>query len=159
MQSTKSCLICRKYILNGVPEAHLRPGLRHAQASSSLAAKVVTPFGHGQGGSSGWRISLRSEAHLKHNDFCYFLRELNGPTLSACRGCSVCSAERWRGRVAVHPCRPGRSVDISLLEKGLCRIIEGVNGRNTDQANEAVSLWPERYHVGAGRGQRYSYSG
>ena len=64
---------------------------------------------------------------------------------------AVLSAVRNTGGVAIaaHPCRPGRSVDISLLEKGLCRIIEGVNGRNTPQANQEVALWPERYHVGA----------
>jgi hypothetical protein len=51
--------------------------------------------------------------------------------------------------VAAHPRRPGRSTDISLLEKGLCRIIEGVNGRNVASYNQAVALWPERYQVGA----------
>ena len=50
--------------------------------------------------------------------------------------------------IAAHPCRPGRSTDISLLEKGLCRIIEGVNGRNAAQANQAVVPWPEHYQVG-----------
>ncbi|WPD23172.1 MAG: PHP domain-containing protein [Candidatus Electrothrix scaldis] len=51
--------------------------------------------------------------------------------------------------IAAHPCRPGRSTDISLLEKGLCQIIEGVNGRNTPEANQEVRHWPERYQVGA----------
>ncbi|WP_339136195.1 MAG: PHP domain-containing protein [Candidatus Electrothrix sp. GW3-4] len=50
--------------------------------------------------------------------------------------------------VAAHPLRPGRSIDISLLEKGLCQIIEGVNGRNTPEANKEVASWPERYQVG-----------
>ncbi len=50
--------------------------------------------------------------------------------------------------IAAHPCRPGRSTDISLLEKGLCRIIEGTNGRNTPQANQAIASWPEHYQVG-----------
>ncbi|XCN74125.1 MAG: PHP domain-containing protein [Candidatus Electrothrix aestuarii] len=51
--------------------------------------------------------------------------------------------------VAAHPLRPGRSIDTSLLEKGLCRIIEGVNGRNTPEANQEVRHWPERYQIGA----------
>ncbi|MCI5209564.1 MAG: PHP domain-containing protein [Candidatus Electrothrix sp. ATG2] len=51
--------------------------------------------------------------------------------------------------VAAHPCRPGRSTDTTLLEKGLCWLIEGVNGRNAEQDNQAVARWPERYQVGA----------
>lgn len=51
--------------------------------------------------------------------------------------------------IAAHPCRTGRSTDISLLKKGLCHIIEGVNGRNTPEANQKVCLWPKRYQVGA----------
>ena len=51
--------------------------------------------------------------------------------------------------IAAHPCRPGRSTDVSLLEKGLCSIIESVNGRNTPEANQEVAHWPEYYQVGA----------
>jgi len=51
--------------------------------------------------------------------------------------------------IAAHPCRPGRSTDISLLKKGLCRIIEGVNGRNAAYDNQTVALWPKYYQIGA----------
>ncbi|MCI5125708.1 MAG: PHP domain-containing protein [Candidatus Electrothrix sp. AR5] len=51
--------------------------------------------------------------------------------------------------IAAHPCRPGRSTDISLLKKGLCRIIEGVNGRNAAFDNQTVALWPKYFQIGA----------
>jgi hypothetical protein len=49
--------------------------------------------------------------------------------------------------VAAHPRRPGRSVDEALLAGGLCRIIEGINGRNADRYNREVADWSERYNI------------
>ncbi len=37
--------------------------------------------------------------------------------------------------IAAHPFRQGRSVERGLINKGLCRIVEGINGRNSRQEN------------------------
>jgi hypothetical protein len=47
--------------------------------------------------------------------------------------------------VAAHPCRGGRSLCPAILEHSSCRIIEGLNGRNTDVENRGVKKLMEKY--------------
>ena len=54
-------------ILNGVLETHPRPAPRHAYASSSLGALIISPFDHGQRGAGGWVILDEPELHLDCN--------------------------------------------------------------------------------------------
>lgn len=49
--------------------------------------------------------------------------------------------------VAAHPFRPGRQTDKSLIKKGKCRIVEGVNGRNTLSQNRRTGKWRSEYGV------------
>ena len=49
--------------------------------------------------------------------------------------------------VAAHPFRSGRSTREYLIRKGLCRIVEGVNGRNQRSEDASTSAWQDRYGV------------
>lgn len=49
--------------------------------------------------------------------------------------------------IAAHPFRPCRQVNEELIKDGLCTIVEGVNGRNTTDANEKVLQWQRYYQV------------
>jgi Uma2 family endonuclease len=51
-------------IINGQLEAHPRPAPKHAVASSSLGAELVSPFQKGRGGPGGWWIIDEPECHL-----------------------------------------------------------------------------------------------
>ena len=47
--------------------------------------------------------------------------------------------------IAAHPFRADRSVDPSLFAEGLCRIVEGINGRNTEDENQQVEKLAQKY--------------
>ncbi|MCF6291191.1 MAG: PHP domain-containing protein [Desulfobacterales bacterium] len=49
--------------------------------------------------------------------------------------------------VAAHPCRPARATSEELIAAGLCRIVEGLNGRNQDRDNQRISDWQKRYSI------------
>jgi len=49
--------------------------------------------------------------------------------------------------VAAHPFRVNRPTSEYLVRKKMCRIVEGVNGRNSIVENEAVLTWHSRYNV------------
>jgi predicted metal-dependent phosphoesterase TrpH len=49
--------------------------------------------------------------------------------------------------IAAHPFRAGRQVDPSLFAEGLCRIVEGINGRNTDEENLRVKELARQYDL------------
>ena len=55
--------------------------------------------------------------------------------------------ERGGLAVAAHPCRGNRPVAERLFEKGLCRVVERLNGRNTSEENGAVDSLIERYDL------------
>ncbi|NDY41629.1 PHP domain-containing protein [Dissulfurirhabdus thermomarina] len=54
--------------------------------------------------------------------------------------------------VAAHPFRRGRGVAEALVRGGLCRVVEGRNGRNTPEEDAAVRPWAEAYGVGLAGG-------
>ena len=47
--------------------------------------------------------------------------------------------------VGAHPCREGRSLQPEILSLGVCRIIEGLNGRNSDEENRNVEQLRRQY--------------
>lgn len=49
--------------------------------------------------------------------------------------------------VAAHPFREHRPTQEHLIAKGLCRFIEGVNGRNHEHENQQAMLWEKLYGV------------
>ena len=51
-------------IINGQLETHPRPAPKHAVASSSIGAELVSPFQKGRGGPGGWWIIDEPECHL-----------------------------------------------------------------------------------------------
>ena len=53
--------------------------------------------------------------------------------------------ERGGLAVAAHPCRKGRPVAERLFEKGLCRVIERLNGRNSGEENSETDRLIELY--------------
>jgi predicted metal-dependent phosphoesterase TrpH len=55
--------------------------------------------------------------------------------------------EREGIAVAAHPYRIDRSLDKTLIEQGLCRIVESVNGRNQYHENFKVKELAERYDL------------
>ena len=51
-------------ILNGVLETHPRPAPRHAKASTSLVATIVSLYDHRKVGPGGWWALFEPELHL-----------------------------------------------------------------------------------------------
>ncbi|MFH1672844.1 MAG: PHP domain-containing protein [Pseudomonadota bacterium] len=49
--------------------------------------------------------------------------------------------------VAAHPFRRGRQTQEYLIQEGLCRIVEGLNGRNRESENDRLNRWRKRYSV------------
>lgn len=49
--------------------------------------------------------------------------------------------------VAAHPCRPARATSEALIAAGLCRIVEGLNGRNRNRDNQRISGWERCYSI------------
>lgn len=49
--------------------------------------------------------------------------------------------------VAAHPFRALRPVDETLIRRGLCGVIENLNGRNTSRENAACAQWSSRYDL------------
>ncbi len=49
--------------------------------------------------------------------------------------------------IAAHPFRTARSVDEEIIRKGLCRTIEGINGRNQAFENRKIENWRTRYFL------------
>lgn len=49
--------------------------------------------------------------------------------------------------VAAHPFRRCRATSEHLIEKELCHIVEGVNGRNSNEENLPVANWQKRYAI------------
>ncbi|HLZ19846.1 MAG TPA: PHP domain-containing protein [Smithellaceae bacterium] len=53
--------------------------------------------------------------------------------------------ERQGVAIGAHPCREGRSLSTHILELSDCRIIEGLNGRNSDAENRGVEQLTKKY--------------
>ena len=51
-------------IIKGQLETHPRPAPKHALASSSIGAELLSPFQKGKGGPGGWWILDEPECHL-----------------------------------------------------------------------------------------------
>jgi predicted metal-dependent phosphoesterase TrpH len=49
--------------------------------------------------------------------------------------------------IAAHPFRSQRPTDENLIKTGMCKIVEGVNGRNTHHENASVRNWQKKYNV------------
>lgn len=49
--------------------------------------------------------------------------------------------------VAAHPFRQGRPTQEYLIQEGLCRIVEGLNGRNRKSENARLNRWRKQYSV------------
>ncbi|WP_025322708.1 PHP-associated domain-containing protein [Deferrisoma camini] len=54
--------------------------------------------------------------------------------------------------VAAHPFRPGREVPEALVRRGLCRVVEGRNGRNRPGDDARVRAWERAHGVGVTAG-------
>ena len=49
--------------------------------------------------------------------------------------------------IAAHPFRHQRSTSEHLVRDKLCRIVEGINGRNSSTENIQVQQWKDRYEI------------
>lgn len=49
--------------------------------------------------------------------------------------------------VAAHPFRQSRPTQEYLIQDGLCRIVEGLNGRNRESENDCLNRWRKQYSV------------
>jgi len=49
--------------------------------------------------------------------------------------------------IAAHPCREGRSLNPDIPDRTDCRIMEGLNGRNSDAENRAMKPLIEKYSL------------
>lgn len=47
--------------------------------------------------------------------------------------------------IGAHPFRKDRPLEENLVQNGLCTIVEGINGRNTELENLQVDGWRKRY--------------
>ncbi len=58
----------------------------------------------------------------------------------------LCLVEDRQGvAIGAHPCREGRSLNPGILALSGCRIIEGLNGRNSDAENRRVDELIKKY--------------
>ena len=53
--------------------------------------------------------------------------------------------QRGGAAIAAHPLRSARPTAEALIRRGLCRIVEGLNGRNRDDENRRLEAWRTRY--------------
>ena len=97
--------------------------------------------------TNGLRVFVGMEYHTADGDFLLFgapddLPEgIDAPRLLR----SV--AQAGGAVVAAHPFRRARPVSESVIRNNLCRIVESVNGRNSDSENQQVALWRRRYDL------------
>lgn len=49
--------------------------------------------------------------------------------------------------IAAHPFRKNRQTSEYVVEQGLCKVIEAVNGRNNNNENHRAKAWSDRYQV------------
>ena len=56
-------------------------------------------------------------------------------------------SERGGVSIAAHPFRQDRPVAESVMQKGLCRVIEGINGRNSEFENAKTYRWIKKYSL------------
>lgn len=97
--------------------------------------------------SNGLQVFVGQEYSTRHGDFLIF-----GPQAPLPAGLSaeqlMADVARQNGiAVAAHPFRPQRAVSEFIIRKGLCRIVESVNGRNSPAANHDVEQWRRRYNL------------
>ncbi len=95
--------------------------------------------------SNGLCVLFGQEYSTQEGDFLLF-----GPFEQLIPGLSANLLLQYVGNsggvaIAAHPFRKGRSVSEHLIKKQLCTIVEGVNGRNSQQENEAVLSWQVDY--------------
>ncbi|PLX85343.1 MAG: histidinol-phosphatase [Desulfuromonas sp.] len=55
--------------------------------------------------------------------------------------------EQGGAAVAAHPFRKGRPTGEHLVRESLCRLVEGINGRNSDDENRRVQAWKKSFAV------------
>lgn len=53
--------------------------------------------------------------------------------------------ERSGAAVAAHPFRRDRPVDQRVIQRGLCRAVESINGRNSELENVKTHIWLNKY--------------
>lgn len=49
--------------------------------------------------------------------------------------------------IAAHPFRTARPTREYIIKQGLCRIVEGINGRNHTHENDRVASWEQSYDI------------
>jgi predicted metal-dependent phosphoesterase TrpH len=49
--------------------------------------------------------------------------------------------------IAAHPFRQRRPTDEALIQNEMCRIVEGVNARNSHHENKSVDAWQKKYNI------------
>ena len=94
---------------------------------------------------NGLRIFIGEEYTTDQGDFLIFGPERALPPGLAAPELLSLVDHLGGAAVAAHPFRPGRSVSESIVRTGLCRIVESVNGRNSDAANRQIGLWRSQY--------------
>jgi len=94
---------------------------------------------------NGLCVLFGSEYETPDGDFLVFgpFEELE-PGLPAARLLATV-VQQGGAAVAAHPFRGERPVSQWLVEEGLCRIVETVNGRNTPEENLKVRHWRTKY--------------
>jgi predicted metal-dependent phosphoesterase TrpH len=49
--------------------------------------------------------------------------------------------------IAAHPFRARRPIQEHIIQKGMCDIVEGINGRNAEHENQSVLDWQKKYNI------------
>ncbi len=94
---------------------------------------------------NGLRLFIGQEVDTDHGDFLIF-----GPTTPFPRNMGAVDLLKWvkdlgGAAIAAHPFRPARPTSEFIVRDNLCRIVEGVNGRNNKMDNQRVAQWRRRY--------------
>ena len=96
---------------------------------------------------NGLRLFVGQEYSSGQGDFLIF-----GPLTAFPQGLTAQAllasvAQTGGAAIAAHPFRPQCPTAEFVVRHKLCRIVESVNGRNSQEANQDVSQWLRRYDL------------
>ena len=97
--------------------------------------------------ADGLRLFVGQEYETTDGDFLVFCPDLRLPeNLTATRLLAFVQTAGGAA-IAAHPLRSGRPTSEHIVQQGLCRIVESVNGRNTPSENRGLEAWRQKYNL------------
>lgn len=96
---------------------------------------------------NGLRLFVGQEYSTEDGDFLIFGAAAALPPGMSARALLTAVAQMGAAAVAAHPFRSQRSISEYVIRDRLCRIVESINGRNSEVANQQVEQWRRHYKL------------